>query len=171
MTTPRGPSVGNAANEATGPSTDRPAGEVPENPDTPSVPPSENPPVDDNSGGGGEENENESEEPTVPSPLLASAERVRNYAWREFQDVDYISKFKYNEIENYTPLTEASTAIQIKRATMNLKMFNVMMVTCMEVLGMDMECPTDQEEEFLNCWKRHQFRDVRDLVVVTLEEF
>ena len=55
MTTPRGPSVGNAANEATGPSTDRPAGEVPENPDTPSVPPSENPPVDDNSGGSGAE--------------------------------------------------------------------------------------------------------------------
>ena len=100
MTTPRGPSVGNAANEATGPSTDHPGGEVPENPGTPSVPPRENPPVDDNSGGGGEENENESEEPTVPSPLLASAERVRNYAWREFQDVDYISKFKYNEIEN-----------------------------------------------------------------------
>ena len=50
-------------------------------------------------------------------------------------------------------------------------MFNVMTITCREVLGMDMTCPLDKDEEFLRFWNTHQFRDIHDLVVVTVDEF
>ena len=146
MTTPRGPIIEDVTDEATDPGTDRPGGEVPENPGTPEVRPSENPPVEDSPGGGVEESK--SDEPSVSSALTASAERVQKCAWQEFQEVDDISKCKCDEIDTPT-LTDSSTAIQIKRATMNLKMFNVMMITCTEVLGMDMEFPSDKEEEFI----------------------
>ena len=150
MTTRRGPIIEDVTDEATNPGTDRPDGEVPENPGMPVVHPSENPPAEDNPGGGVEESK--IDEPSVSSTLTASAERVRQYAWREFQEVDDISKYKCDQIDTPT-LTDSSTAIQIKRATMNLKMFNVMMITCTEVLGMDMDFPTDMEDEFISFWK------------------
>ena len=107
MTTPTGPIIEDVTDEATDPGTDRPGGEVPENPGTPVVRPSENPPVEDSPGGGVEESK--SDEPSVSSTLTASAERVRQYAWREFQEVDDISEYKYNKIDTPT-LTDSSTA-------------------------------------------------------------
>ena len=79
VTTPRGPIIEDVTNEATDPGTDRPGGEVPENPGTPVVRPSENPPVEDNPGGGVEESK--IDQPSASSTLTASAERVRQCAW------------------------------------------------------------------------------------------
>ena len=85
--------------------------------------------------------------------------------------MDYVSKCKYDKIDHPNALTEASTALQVKRATMNLKMFNIMTITCGEVLEMDVTCPLDKDEEFLRFWNTHRFRDICDLVVITVDEF